>query len=169
MSSANAMKLFDASMYDDKNTPKYIGWYCANYKFGQEMLKAFIKNTTNAEVIYNWVTTKLLKDEKTAGVEALKSAWYKLGKNKNVALKAAIQIGDADKVIDALLLTTDNITPKLLEAAILLINGCDADYRADDIVRVLKNINAKYTIKLYDDRDAWEPVLSKVRAMIEVR
>lgn len=165
-STPTAMKWFDESMFNDINKPFRTNRYWVKYVLGQKMLAAYIKNATDVEAVYGFITSKL--DEANARA-ILADAWYKLGNDKRTALKTAVKIGNTDKIIDALLLTTDNITPKLLEAAIPMINSVDADYRADDIVRVLKNINAKYTLKLYDDRDAWEPVLSKVRAMIEVR
>ena len=48
------------------------------------------------------------------------------------------------------------------------MSDVDAGYRTDDLRLALANVNKKYTIKLYDDRDTWEPILSKIRAMIEV-
>lgn len=165
-STPNAMKWFDESMFNDINKPIWNNMYLTEYMFGQKMLSAYVKNATDAEAVYSFITSKLLAADVKA---ALNDAWYKLGADKQTALKTAVKIGNTDKVIDALLLTTDNVTPELLEAAISMINGVDADYRTADIVRVLKNINAKYTLKLYDDRDTWEPLLSKVRAMIEAR
>lgn len=165
-STPNAMKWFDESMFNDINKPIWNNYYLVEYTFGQKMLAAYVKNATDAEAVYGFITSKLRESDVKS---ALNDAWYKLGANKHTALKTAVKIGNTDKVIDALLLTTDNVTPELLEAAIPLINGVDADYRTADIVRVLKNINAKYTLKLYDDRDTWEPLLSKVRAMIEAR
>ena len=68
-----------------------------------------------------------------------------------------------------LLTAKEELTADQLENVIPVINSLDADYRAADVVKALRNINARYTIKLYDDRKTWEPILSKIRALIDVR
>ena len=52
---------------------------------------------------------------------------------------------------------------------IVALNKLDREYRKADVLSILNNVNSKYTLKLYDDAKTWEPVISKVRAMIEVR
>ena len=61
-----------------------------------------------------------------------------------------------------------SIASELIEKVVAQINTFDPDYRAADVLKALRVINKKYTLKLYDDRDTWEPILSKVRALIDV-
>ena len=83
-------------------------------------------------------------------------------------IETAIYLDDVDKLIDALKVVSDDLDAKTVESIIAPLNGVNAGYRTDDIRLALMNVNKKYTIKLYDDRDAWEPILSKIRAMIDV-
>ena len=83
-------------------------------------------------------------------------------------VEAAIYLDDVDKLIDALKVVGDDLDAKTVESIIAPLNGVNAGYRTDDLRLALMNVNKKYTIKLYDDRDAWEPILSKIRAMIDV-
>lgn len=83
-------------------------------------------------------------------------------------VETAIYLDDVDKLIDALKVVGDDLDAKTVESIIAPLNGVNAGYRTDDLRLALMNVNKKYTIKLYDDRDAWEPILSKIRAMIDV-
>lgn len=90
--------------------------------------------------------------------------------NADGKMYIALYLNDADKVLDNL----QNITQNTLDADILqkiipILNGQNVDWRQADVIKALRNINAMYTIRLYDDRDTWEPILSKIRAMIDVR
>jgi len=85
-------------------------------------------------------------------------------------LYIAVETSDADKVLDVLeFVKQDTLDAETTYKMIVILNGQKADWRQADVLKALKNINSMYTIRLYDDRDAWEPVLSKLRAMIEVR
>ena len=84
-------------------------------------------------------------------------------------LDAALFCNSIDKMIDVLIACDDSLTAKDIEAVIAPLNGLDPNYRTADVLRALKAINQRYTLKLYDDRDSWEPVLSKIRAMIDCR
>ena len=92
-----------------------------------------------------------------------------IGKLTNQAIKfdAILYVDDKDALIDACKVIDTSIDAKMLEKIIIALNSIDAGYRTDDLKLALKNINKKYTIKLYDDRDTWEPIVSKVRAMID--
>ena len=92
-----------------------------------------------------------------------------IGKLTNQAIKfdAILYVDDKDALIDACKVIDTSIDAKMLEKIIIALNAIDAGYRTDDLKLALKNINKKYTIKLYDDRDTWEPIVSKVRAMID--
>lgn len=94
---------------------------------------------------------------------------YGMFTDKNSKLAVALYLADKDKVIDAFAALDNTADAKLIDQALMTINALDIDYRADEVKKALRNVNAKYTLKLYEDRDSWEPVLSKVRAMIEVR
>ena len=83
-------------------------------------------------------------------------------------VETAIYLDDVDKLIDALKVVGDDLDAKTVESIIAPLNGVNAGYRTDDLRLALMNVNKKYTIKLYDDRDAWEPILSKIRAMLDV-
>ena len=84
-------------------------------------------------------------------------------------LDAALYCSDMDKVLEVLVACDTTLEAKDIEAALGPINALDPDYKTAEVLKVLRAINQRYTLKLYDDRDTWEPVLSKVRAMIEVR
>jgi hypothetical protein len=92
-----------------------------------------------------------------------------ISKDIKIGLDVAFYLNDTDKIIDMLLAAKEELTAEQLEKVIPVINSIDADYRAADVVKALRNINARYTLKLYDDRKTWEPILSKIRALIDVR
>lgn len=101
--------------------------------------------------------------------KAMTESVYGMFTDKNSKLAVALYLADKDKVIDAFAALDNTADAKLIDQALMAINALDIDYRAADVKKALRNVNAKYTLKLYEDRDSWEPVLSKVRAMIEVR
>lgn len=90
--------------------------------------------------------------------------------NINGKVCVAIEANDADKILDVLeYINQVELKPESIQKIIIVLNAQKADWRQADVLKALKNINSMYTIKLYDDRDTWEPIISKVRAMIEVR
>ncbi len=120
------------------------------------------KNVTWQKLVYfNWLNKYY--GDKFNDILYIKS-------NVKGKIYIAVETNDAAKLLDAL----ENVNQNTLDAEtalkiITILNGQKADWRSADVLKALKNINSMYTIKLYDDRDAWEPVLSKLRAMIEVR
>lgn len=92
--------------------------------------------------------------------------------DKNISfakkLNFALNANDNNAIIDIALQIGNDTAAADINKLIPILNGLDAGYRTADIKKILTNINKKYTIKLYDDRDTWEPILSKVRAMLEV-
>ena len=94
-------------------------------------------------------------------------ALYPTLKDDANKVKVALYLGDNDKLIDALKTISDKLDAETVNSVIIPLNGIDAGYRTADLRLALMNINKKYTLKLYDDRDTWEPILSKVRAMID--
>ena len=162
-----AMKYFYATAFGDGCLPEYSGSY-VDWALGRASHEAFFKNATDPVKIFNecrrgysYSTSKYK--------EVILANWTKISTGKTVAFKAAKVLDDGDKVLDALLISTDNLTAEDINYVISKIVGFDSDYRTADVVKILKNINAKYTLKLYDDRDTWEPILSKVRALIDTR
>jgi len=104
-----------------------------------------------------------------ANIEFRKIALAKV-KTCSVKAKLALVCKDSEALLDALAtVQPTSFTAAELNQVILVINGKPTTWRAADVLAALKNINSMYTLKLYDDRDTWEPVLSKVRAMLDVR
>lgn len=95
-------------------------------------------------------------------------AWVVANGTWKEAADFALYIGDNDKVIDTFKKIGLDATPEQLNSFITIANALDVGYRTDDVKLILATINKKYTLKLYDDRDTWEPILSKVRALMEV-
>lgn len=89
--------------------------------------------------------------------------------NSKEKLSSALYCNNADKIIEVLTTCDTTLSANDINAALLAINALDPDYKPAEVVKALKAVNQRYTLKLYDDRDTWEPVLSKVRAMIEIR
>ena len=98
--------------------------------------------------------------------DASAALWETL-KDPVLKLQVALYLKDTDKVIDSLLLAKSELSAADIEKTLPILNDLDVDYRAKDVLKALRNINARYTIKLYDDRATWEPILSKIRAMID--
>ena len=105
-------------------------------------------------------------DWRLGNKDATKSIIGKLT-DQAIRFDAILYVDDKDALIDACKVIDTSIDAKTLEKIIIALNSIDAGYRTDDLKLALKNINKKYTIKLYDDRDTWEPIVSKVRAMID--
>ena len=161
------MKFFNPKFYDAKFGGLY--WtmgHLRDWTFGKAQLDAFMKNSTDAKLMYNYIMKQVLKTDRS---KLFKTYFDKFATDPNVAFKVALEINDVDKMLDALVASTNGLTPEEITAIIEMVVALDADYRAADVVKILKNINAKYTLKLYDDRDTWEPILSKIRALIDTR
>lgn len=84
-------------------------------------------------------------------------------------IKVILEFNDTDMLIAALKTVPENLEPESIKQIVLLFNALDADdARCNAVVAILKNINKKYTLKMYDDQKTWEPIISRVRALIEV-
>ena len=161
------MKFFNPKFYDAKfGGLCWNGHHLRDWTFGKAQLDAFMKNSTDAKLMYNCIMKQVLKTERS---KLFKTYFDKFAADPNVAFKVALEINDVDKMLDALVASTNGLTPEEITAIIERVVALDADYRVADVVKILKNINAKYTLKLYDDRDTWEPILSKIRALIDTR
>lgn len=113
------------------------------------------------------LTTVALAQDKTDGNKKSTESIYSKLTGLTSKLDTALYLGDNDKLVDVLMTIDNSIAPKLIGKAVARINTFDPDYRAADVLKALRVINKKYTLKLYDDRDTWEPILSKVRALID--
>lgn len=116
---------------------------------------------------FQLTTVARAQDETDGNKDTTQSIYSKI-KSKSVKLDIAYYLEDKDKIIDILLSIDDSISSKQIEKAIEVINTFDPDYRTADVLKALRVINKKYTLKLYDDHDTWEPILSKVRALIDI-
>ena len=114
------------------------------------------------------LTTVALAQDKTDGNKKTTESIYSKLTGLTSKLNTALYLGDNDKLVDVLMTIDNSIAPELIEKAIVQINTFDPDYRTADVLKALRVINKKYTLKLYDDRDTWEPILSKVRALIDI-
>lgn len=107
--------------------------------------------------------------DKTAGTKDASLSTIEFLSDSSQKLAVAYSCNDADKVIEILAKCDTTLKPSQIKAALGMLNALDPDYKTADVVKALKAVNQRYTLKLYDDRDTWEPVLSMVRAMIECR
>ena len=114
------------------------------------------------------LTTVALAQDKTDGNKNTTESIYSKLIGIKAKLDTALYLGDNDKLIDILMTIDNSIAPELIEKVVAQINTFDPDYCAADVLKALRVINKKYTLKLDDDRDTWEPILSKVRALIDV-
>lgn len=107
--------------------------------------------------------------DKTASTKDASLGVIEFLSDSSQKLTVAYSCNDANKVIEILTKCDTSLKPSQITAALGMLNALDPDYKTADVVKALKAVNQRYTLKLYDDRDIWEPVLSMVRAMIEVR
>ena len=109
-------------------------------------------------------------DKKAGNKEASRNLfpWIVQNGTWNDVADFALYIGDKDKIIDTFKNIGLTATPAQLNGFIEAANALDVGYRTDEVKSILAAINKKYTLKLYDDRDTWEPILSKVRALMEI-
>jgi hypothetical protein len=135
-------------------------------EFKDKAIETMAKSITNADVAFKF--SKLV-DKKEENKEMTERMFSVISKDIKFGIDAALYLNDNDKIIDILLTANDKLTAENIDKVIPVINSLDVDYRKDDIVKALRNINARYTLKLYNDRKTWEPILSKIRALIDVR
>lgn len=137
-------------------------------KFTQASCEITIKNATTAKSRVN--AAKIL-DKLAKNKNASASVFPFVLKNGTFseASNLAFYLKDNDKIIDAYKKIGTTATADEVNAIIPVVNGLDYNYRKTEVIDILSNINAKYTLKLYDDCDTWEPILSKIRALIDAR
>lgn len=161
----NNIKWFEQYGAATKTMCPYLSDILKNYEptlsgLRKQYLESVAKND------FQLTTVALAQDKTDSTKEATKSIYSKL-KDQSVKLDTALYLNDSDKLIDILMTIDNSIAPDKIEKAIVIINNFDPDFRAADVLKALRVINKKYTLKLYDDRDTWEPILSKVRALID--
>lgn len=149
--------------------------YCTQFDRSNAGKAAFSKKA--AEVVLATDGTDGVAEDKLLGIAkaldsfngntAAQEALYVKLTSENGKLAVAFALNDASKLIDVCLKISDKQDAKMIEKILTVLNSVDADFREADMKKALKNINKKYTTKLYEDRDTWEPILSKVRAMLD--
>jgi hypothetical protein len=151
----------------DEHFTKYIIDEIWNTEYREMVFESIIKSLTNSKAAYELIALKA--DKRLNNKETTKRLYPVIAKDINLGLDAAKYLNDIDKVVDILLVTKEELSAEELNSVIPMINALEVDYRKDDIIKALRNINGRYTLKLYDNRETWEPVLSKIRALIDVR
>lgn len=151
---------------DSKTYCPFLHWYDKKFEPTlSDLRKQYLASVAKND--FQLTTVALAQDKIDGNKNTTESIYGKLTGIK-AKLDTALYLGDNDKLIDILMTIDNSIAPEKIEKAIMIINSFDPDFRAADVLKALHIINKKYTLKLYDDRDTWEPILSKVRALIDV-
>jgi hypothetical protein len=145
---------------------KYYIAYIYHCEFKDKAIETMAKSITEPDIALEF--SKLV-NSKEKNKEMTERMFPVISKDVKLGLDAALCLNDTNKIIDMLLAAKEELTAEQLDKVIPVINSLSADYRAADVVKALRDINARYTLKLYDDRKTWEPILSKIRALIDVR
>lgn len=161
-------KFYNAEMFDYGDSTKY--WYDGFiWRKGED--GTALRNKIIAKVVAKneelAMTIGKIEDGEAKNKIFTTKKVYPFLKNVKNKIDVALYLKDNDKLVDSLLEIDNSFDAKTIDSIVAIINTFDADYRSADVLKVLKNINKKYTLKLYDDRDTWEPILSKVRALID--
>lgn len=161
-------KFYNAEMFDYNDPEKYFyaGFVGVRGEVGTALRNKIISKVVAKDEAFAMKIGKI-EDNEVKTKNFTEKKVYPFLKNAKNKITTALYLKDNDKLVDTLAVLDNSLDAKTLDEVIAVINTFDADYRAADVVKILKNINKKYTLKLYDDRDIWEPVLSKVRAMID--
>lgn len=125
----------------------------------------------NSKSVATRIKAASILDKRAKTKEASESIYSYVVENGTFgeATSLALYLKDNDKILDVYKKIGTDATAEQINAFIPVVNALDYNYRSAEVLDILKNINAKYTLKLYDDRDTWEPILSKIRAMIDAR
>ena len=115
---------------------------------------------------FQLMTVAKVQDRIDGDKKTTESIYARLSESKN-KIGVALYLNDNDKLVEALMVADGSLDATTINEVITIINALDPDWRAADVLKALRVINKKYTLKLYDDRDTWEPILSKVRALID--
>lgn len=108
-------------------------------------------------------------DKNANNNEMTKKLYPVISNDIHCACEVAFYLNDIDKVINIMINAGEELTAEELNKMIPMINALDVDHRSAEVVKALRNINSRYTLRLYNERETWEPILSKIRAMIDVR
>ena len=160
MYNPSLMNIYYHWLYIPSKRPEY-----AQYR--DDLLKLYKSHKSSYTDIHLIKLSKVIDSinkNKTTTLNAIDSL-----STTHAKLAAALYCKNIDKVLDVLINCDLTLTPAQIEAVIKSINGLDPDYKPAEVLKALKAINQRYTLKLYDNRDTWEPVLSKIRAMIDIR
>lgn len=135
-------------------------------EYVNDAFELIAKNVADPKEAYTFSTTV---DKRRKNKEMTKRLYPVISKDIHLAVQTALYLNDVDKMIDIMLNAGEDLTAAEISSMLPSINSLTADYRAVEIVTALRNVNSRYTLRLYNEREVWEPVLSKVRAMIDVR
>ena len=167
--SKNFDRMLDGVDYAVKHYKQPKGHYCwlvklaLNHPFCNACRKAYLSASNPESSLFDVALADRRALNTTTALETL----YKNAKLCKTKVNCAIALHDVDKLIDTIKTADSSIDIKTMNKVIIKFNAVNAGYRTEDLKLALKNINKKYTLKLYDNHDTWEPVLSKVRAMID--
>ena len=149
------------SMKGGEQSAKIISdWMAACWTTGKYDIQAMFRGAKTIDKI---------RGNKDASIDLLEKCLAKDSIDENFLFEIALYIGNNDKIIDIVTDTKGGLSPKNIEEFIKIVVGADIDYKKAEILKALKTVNQRYTLKLYDDRDKWEPVLSKIRALIDTK
>ena len=135
-------------------------WMAACWTTGKYDIQAMFRGAKTIDKI---------RGNKDATADLLEKYLAKDPIDENFLFEMALYIGNNDKIIDIVTNTKGGLSPENIEEFIKIVVGADIDYKKAEILKALKTVNQRYTLKLYDDRDKWEPVLSKIRALIDTK
>ena len=146
--------------------PRPAQWFVVfgyNHPFCNACRRAYLSASNYEDQLF----TVACVDKKALGTTTALEGLYSKAKKCKTKVDCALELNDVDKLIDTFKTIDDTIDAKTMDIVIMKFNAVNAGYRTEDLKLALKNINKKYTLKLYDNHDTWEPILAKVRAMIE--
>lgn len=137
-------------------------------EFNKALLRFMMSQEKNATVNkYILQVSKTIDEQlgdKTTTIAAIKHL-----QDSHQKIQTALYTKDPATLIDVLIEIDTSASAEDINAVIPVLNSFDPDYKSAEVLKALKAINQRYTLKLYDDRDTWEPIISKIRAIIETR
>lgn len=160
-SNKNLISIHTMWMYPKSSKPEFqsLNKNCLEHL---KTLKAD-NRTSNLLFTFSKIIDKCAMDKKAT--EGIFDYMY----NSSLKLAVAKYLKDTDKIIETLIACDDSLSSAQIDSVIPVLNALDPDYKPAEVVKALRAVNQRYTLKLYDDRDTWEPILSKIRAMIDCR
>ena len=89
--------------------------------------------------------------------------------NGEIKVKCAVYIKDLDKLIDSLnIIIPTNFSAKRINTICDILSEAADNYRTTEIVEIVSKLNKIYSPNLEKDSEKWEPVIAKIRSLIEI-